>query len=48
MLLDVLCGQLHEVLASERALLALGPPGGNCIKIALPGKLILRDFFLSE
>ena len=22
-----------------------GPPGGNCIKIDLPGKLILGDYF---
>ena len=44
MLLDMFGRQLYEVLAGERALLALGPPGGNCIKIGLHGKLILRDF----
>ena len=28
-----------------RAQVRVGPPGGKCITMGLPGKLILRDFF---
>ena len=33
------------VVAADAARVASGGPGGNCIKIGLPGKLILGDYF---
>ena len=42
--LDRLLGRL---VAKERPL-ELQEPGGNCIKIGLPGKSILRDYFLEN
>ena len=38
--------QAHAVAARVVVVLhAVRHPGGNCIKMGLPGKLILRDYF---